>query len=220
MINLYQILGLNAYACDAQIRQALAERSHTLEPRVIRAVHAWLLDPSVREQYDQKLSTQEPQMFVISQSAFNPYTPPNAYEPEPELDTRPALWNPNYASFFVLIAIPISAWLHAKNWRALGNDKLCRANQWYAVIITLLIPCLVLVETLTNIKMPYSTVAICGAGFWYFMLGRHQIAFVKEELDDDYDRKGWVKPVLGAVLYYVAFVMVIALISAVLKPSI
>ena len=48
MINLYQVLGLSAYATDVQIRQALNPHAQSLDLNVIKAVHDWLLDPTVR----------------------------------------------------------------------------------------------------------------------------------------------------------------------------
>lgn len=67
MINLYQVLGLSAHATDVQIRQALNTHAQTLDPKVIKAVNEWLLNPAVRPNYDAKLQTQEPHFFTSPQ---------------------------------------------------------------------------------------------------------------------------------------------------------
>lgn len=112
MINLYQVLGLSAHATDVQIRQALNTHAQTLDPKVIKAVNEWLLNPTVRPNYDAKLQAQEPLFFTPPQPihqnqpspepSFNPYQSPNYHSAADEYYT-PYLWNPNKATFIALI---------------------------------------------------------------------------------------------------------------------
>lgn len=108
MINLYQVLGLSAHATDVQIRQALNTHAQTLDPKVIKAVNEWLLNPAVRPNYDAKLQTQEPHFFTSPQPihhnqpspepSFNPYQSPS-YDSSADEYYTPYLWNPNKATF-------------------------------------------------------------------------------------------------------------------------
>jgi len=55
--------------------------------------------------------------------------------------TRPALWNPNAAAMWSLLLSPaFGAYLHAANWRSLGNQHRAAANMgWFWLTVGVLV---------------------------------------------------------------------------------
>jgi hypothetical protein len=112
-----------------------------------------------------------------------------------ENSNRLALWNPVAAVNWSILFTPIlGAWIHAKNWKELGEkDKAKRSMYWvYGTTLLLLI-------TL------FSNVGIVGLPilFWYFISAREQIKYFKEKVGNNYTRKDWGMPLsisIGAVV--------------------
>ena len=140
---------------------------------------------------------------------------------------RPRLWNPNAAANWSLLFSPIfGALLHAANWRALGKPERATPDivwAWAGVaFLALNLASLALPESATSNKV----LQFGGIGLlvgWYFGQGRAQAKYVKETYGDEYDRRGWGRPLLGAVAcslaYFAAAVAVVAALEAFRQPT-
>ena len=115
-----------------------------------------------------------------------------------------ALWNPNAAANWSLLFSPVfGAWIHAKNWTALGDDAKAKQSMYwvYSGIVALLLA----------IFLPEKIGRAVGIGFlfgWYFSFAKQQVKHVKETLGGVYEKKGRAKPLGIAVGCFVAFVFV------------
>jgi hypothetical protein len=152
----------------------------------------------------------------------NPYAPPTAEVADVGLGAAaPALWNPGAAANWSLLFSPVfGAFLHMKNWQALGEPaKAATAKLW--VISTLVITIGVSVaailmpanNTLGGISRLIGFVLLIG---WYASSGRGQMAYVKTQFGKDYPRKGWGIPLLLALLAlfgFIAFTVGISLLT-------
>jgi len=120
-----------------------------------------------------------------------------------------ALWNPNAAANWSLLFSPVfGAWLHAKNWAALGDDAKAKQSMYwvYGGIAALLIA----------IFLPDKIGRAVGIGFlfgWYFSFAKQQVKYVKETLGGAYEKKGWAKPLGIAAGCFTAFIFVIGAAS-------
>ena len=115
-----------------------------------------------------------------------------------------SLWNPNAAANWSLLFSPLfGAWLHAKNWSALGDEgKAKQSMYWVYGAIAVLILAILLPEKIGRSM---------GIGYlfgWYFSSAKQQVKHVKEKLDNTYQKKGWAKPIGIAVAGLAAFVIV------------
>ena len=231
MVNLYQILGLPYSATSDEIQAALERKQAALNAKTVKAVTEWLLVDSVRTRYDAKLREEQPEFFqsvmveretpstLSLQKNETPEAQPTLQVAEEEYYV-PQLWNPTAAAIWAFFLSPIlGAWLHAINWRELGEKKLAEQNMYFVWGTVASGFVLMLIEAVANIEFPAvaSSTAIWAA--WFFPLGKKQIDFVRNEVNDDYDKKKWGKPIgltiLGlcayvAALIAFAFLLVIA----------
>ena len=123
----------------------------------------------------------------------NPYAPPTARVDDvvtPATEAAPRLWNPNAAVNWSLLFSPaFGAWLHIKNWEALGEPQKAKAAKtWIVISLVLLVSS-------------------------YVSAGRVQAPPVKQRFGKGYPRRGWSQPLLsavGAVIVFFALVFVIA----------
>lgn len=114
------------------------------------------------------------------------------------------LWNPKVAAGLGFLFTPaFSAWLHAINWREIGEPERARANMiwvWgifaYLVFIigTVLFP---LPKTLDAAIGRVLTPLLWLA--WYGFEGRTQVQYVKS-LGGHYKKNGWMRPLIAAIL--------------------
>lgn len=122
----------------------------------------------------------------------------------------PQLWNPNAAACWSLLFSPIfGAWLHAKNWRALGNEHKAKQSMiWvYCSIIA----------TIAVLLLPLPDAVSRGVGIgllvaWYVSSAKDQIHFVKDNYQSSYLKKGWLKPIGLALATYVLLIAVIFIV--------
>lgn len=151
----------------------------------------------------------------------NPYAPPTARVDDVATgDAAPALWNPNAAANWSLLFSPaFGAWLHMKNWQALGEPKKA-ANARIWIIVSLV---LIVVLSLASGLMPDSkALDAASRSFglvlllaWYFSSGRAQAGLVKQRFGKDYPRRGWGQPLLwalGAVIVFFVGVFLVAFV--------
>lgn len=104
-----------------------------------------------------------------------------------------SLWNPNAAANLSLLLSPVfGAWVHDKNWSTLGNERKAKQSMYwvYGGIFVYLL----------GMFLGYQSIGIVYLLGWYFSSAKSQIKYVREELSDVYEKKGWMKPVgIGAV---------------------
>ena len=151
----------------------------------------------------------------------NPYAPPKATVADIEVhEDAPPLWNPNAAANWSLLFSPaFGAFLHMKNWQALGEPaKASAARTWVIVVVSILIALPVLLFVIPAARGLESLSRIAGLILlisWYVSSGRAQAQYVKERLGKDYPRKGWGKPLLIALGAFLGYVLVLGLLGAI-----
>ena len=222
MVNLSQILGLPYSATSDEIQAALERKQAALNAKTVKAVTDWLLVDSVRTRYDAKLRQEQPEFFqsvmveretpstLSLQKNETPEAQPTLQVAEEEYYV-PQLWNPTAAAIWAFFLSPmLGAWLHAINWRELGEEKLAEQNMyfvWGTVALGFLV---ILIEAVANIEFPPAVSGIAIWAAWFFTVGKKQIEFVHNEVNDDYDKKGWGKPIgltlLGLLAYVAALI--------------
>jgi hypothetical protein len=130
----------------------------------------------------------------------------------------PALWNPGAAAnWCLLFSVAFGAFLHMKNWEALGEPEKARtARNWFiAGIVWLAASCLL------DIVAPGAKGldALSRLGFlvllisWYFSSAKAQIRYVQQRFGKDYVRRPWGKPFLFVLAAFVGLVMAIAVLT-------
>jgi hypothetical protein len=124
------------------------------------------------------------------------------------------LWNPNAAANWSLLFTPIlGAWLHAENWKELGqHDRAKKSMIWVYVGFVFLFVVLFLPD---NVGSGPGLIFILA---WYFSSAKGQVKYLKEN-NINYEKKAWGKPLLLGLAGLVAyFVVVFGVISAT-EPS-
>ncbi|MDQ6685874.1 MAG: hypothetical protein M3Z16_12205 [Pseudomonadota bacterium] len=149
----------------------------------------------------------------------NPYAPPKAeVDDVVSAEPSPPLWNPNAAASWSLVFSPaFGAFLHMKNWQALGEPrKAASSKAWFIASIAVLIGSTLLAAFLPD-SMRFDRLSrIFGLVLllsWYFSSGKEQVAVVKSRFGKTYLRRGWTKPLLialGVFIGFIAFVIAIA----------
>jgi len=153
---------------------------------------------------------------------LNPYKPPLAnvdkiVEQGAGRGGPPALWNPNAAANWSLLFSPaFGAFLHMKNWQALGHhDKAAKSRFWF--ILGMVWCACVLVGNIFEFAFPmFRMIERFGGGAllfsWYFFAARAQARYVKESFGSAYPRRGWGLPLLcGFGAFIAVFVIAFAL---------
>jgi hypothetical protein len=159
----------------------------------------------------------------------NPYAPPEAEVDGIALPTpaapAPALWNPNAAALWSLLLSPaFGAFLHMKNWAALGESgREDTSRKWFFGLIAGY-----LALSIASIWLPESRHVDAlsrggGVGLlvgWYFADARSQIEYVLRRHGKGYPRRGWLAALLlglaGLVAFFVGAVALNLAIAAVL----
>jgi hypothetical protein len=151
--------------------------------------------------------------------ASNRYAPPVAdVDGGFAREAAPALWNPNAAANWCLLFTPIfGAWLHMKNWQALGEPgKAASARNWI-IASAVLIFGLSLLGAMDP-RGPLTGLARLGAFVlliaWYFAGARPQARFVEERFGSDYPRQGWLAPLSIGAVAVVGYSFVIGIVAA------
>jgi hypothetical protein len=150
----------------------------------------------------------------------NPYAPPTARVDDVAASSvaAPALWNPGAAASWSLLLSPaFGAWLHMKNWQALGEPQKASAAKLWVIASLVLIVALSLAAGLMPESKPLDA-ASRGFGLalllaWYFSSGRAQATFVTQRFGKNYPRRGWGRPLLwafGALIAFFALIFAIA----------
>ena len=219
MINLYQILNIPHYASAQDIQAALQRAQEGLDPKAIKAINEWLLVPDVRARYDAKLRQEQPDFFMThaettsNQVPKPKIVPANSAADDDEYMDLPPLWNPKAAMWWsVFFNVVLGAVLHAKNWEALGEKDLAKQNWIWAGVGTGVVVALMLggekIELVLQIGLQIGLVV-----GWYHSTGNKQVEFFKKEFGEDYERKGWLVPIILTVLAIIAAGVLVVMIS-------
>ena len=120
----------------------------------------------------------------------------------------PKLYNPTAAAVLGILLSPIiGAWLHAINWRELGNEDAARQNM-YVVYGTFAFGILsMLLYFFAAIEIPIYTGSLIALG-WFFSIGKNQIDFLRREAGNEYMRKKWGKVVMLIIFGILAYFFV------------
>ena len=151
--------------------------------------------------------------------ASNPFAPPKAEVADvlPGRSVAPPLWNPNAAANWSLLFSPVfGAFLHMKNWEALGElAKADASRRWAAIGVVVFVVLALASAFLPERPMDGVSRAVAiGLLFaWYFSSARQQTAYVKARFGKDYPRRGWLKPLFLAVLAILGFVVALGLLG-------
>jgi hypothetical protein len=154
----------------------------------------------------------------------NPYAPPQAKVADIDQlvsgESAPALWNPNAAASWSLLFSPIfGAYLHTRNWEALGQpEKAARSKNWMIASIV----CVALLAVVPLFLPDSKGVDALGraGGFallitWYYAMGKSQQAFVLGKFGKAYPRRGWSKPLLAAIGAVIALFVIVFVVTLV-----
>lgn len=114
-----------------------------------------------------------------------------------------SIWNPSAAIFWSILFTPVfGAWIHAKNWAMIGEDKKYKQSMYWVyggLFVLLLIP------FLPNTSGGYEFSFLLA---WYFILARIQVRYIKEKKYVTYKKNGWGKVIglasVGLVLYVIS----------------
>ena len=154
----------------------------------------------------------------------NVFAPPksNLDAPRGEGEVAPPLWNPNAAATWSLfLSSAFGAYLHMRNWRALGEHRLAnQARLWMAgsvAVYTLTIFFASL--TLADNTAP-RLIGIALLITWYLIAARAQVRYVKERFGDTYPRRGWLVPLVLGFVILVFLLLAIVLIAAAIRVAV
>ena len=154
--------------------------------------------------------------------ATNLYAPPKA--PVADIvraEDAPALWNPGAAaSWSVLLSPAFGAFLHMKNWEALGEPgKAAASKKWVVIYLVTIVGLFVVGAFLPQNKAIPALFRLCSFVLllsWYFASGKPQLEFVKSRYGKKYPRKGWAQPLLIAFGALFGFGLIFGFITAML----
>jgi hypothetical protein len=159
----------------------------------------------------------------------NLYAPPKSKLADIGHDgVSPAIWNPNSAANWSLFFSPaFGAYLHMKNWEALGEPvKAYAAKVWVWVTLLALAGITLAAAFLPNPRSLDGASRIVGLVLllsWYFSSGRSQAEYVKSRYGKDYPRRSWGKPLLLgclAIVGFIIFIVVVAFVASALKRGV
>ena len=148
----------------------------------------------------------------------NRYAPPTAKVSDVvSAGAAPAMWNPNAAANWSLLFTPaFGAWLHMKNWQALEEPaKAAASKRWVIVNLVLIVGSAMLTSMVPEMRALDGLSRLIGIVLllsWYFSSGRGQAEYVKSHFGQVYERRGWGKRLLFALLALIGFIVVVAVI--------
>jgi uncharacterized membrane protein YfcA len=151
----------------------------------------------------------------------NLYAPPKAHVADiVQGEAAPPLWNPGVAASWSLLFSPaFGAFLHMKNWEALGeSDKAAAAKKWVVVIIATILGLSVAGAILPHNKDLAVVLRLSNLGLlltWYYASGKPQTNFVKSRYGKQYPRKEWAQPLLIAIAAIIGFIVVVGVLVVV-----
>jgi uncharacterized protein (DUF302 family) len=151
----------------------------------------------------------------------NPYAPPKAEVADIEIrEGSPPLWNPNAAASWSLLLSPaFGAFLHMKNWQALGEPTRASAARVWVIAIVISMIALPLLMLLapgpTDMAGRSNLFEFAVLVSWYITSGRPQIRYVRQRFGRTYPRRGWGKPLLIAFAAVIGYVLLMGFLGAI-----
>jgi hypothetical protein len=149
----------------------------------------------------------------------NPYAPPVAEVADIKtLQEAPPLWNPRAAANWSLLFSPVfGAVVHMKNWQALGQTAQADNSRMWAIGCIMFFVVVALVGGFFPESKGIDAIArACAIGLligWYYASGKSQQTYVEAKFGKTYPRRGWLKPLLFAVLALMGFVVCLGLVG-------
>lgn len=127
------------------------------------------------------------------------------------------LWNSNAAANWSLLFTPIfGSYLQMKNWQALGELKEANTAKNWLIFTLGFILFINFLPYIANADPEQSSTLSRGLGFWYiiiwyFAYARKQPKYVKQKLNDNYQKKSWLIPLVSAtiILFIVTFIIML-----------
>jgi hypothetical protein len=138
----------------------------------------------------------------------------------PDAPTEIALWNPNAAALWSLIFTPVfGAYLHALNWRELGDKEREESSMTWVFAGGALVLLLMLIELVVPPGYNKGDSASHGIEFafllaWYFGSARAQARLVKEKFGNSFTHKSWRKPLLMGLAGFGIYILLMIAIAA------
>jgi hypothetical protein len=152
----------------------------------------------------------------------NPYAPPKAEVADVAdiATSAPALWNPNAAANWSLLFSPaFGAFLHMKNWEALGQPGKAKVAKVWFVLSLVMLGGVVLVPVIAPQLLDGGArgIEVMWLFAWYFTGGRPQVSYVRTHFGKIYPRRGWWIPLISAVVAIIAFGLATGILATVVK---
>lgn len=170
--------------------------------------------------------TPRPTMRVVPTQPPPPQHPTGFQHPRAQHPARDrvALWNPNTAANWSLVFTPaFGAWLHASNWRAIGDHGKAALNMgwfWAAIIFLTINLGSIFIPAAQEIEGLRYLVSFLILIIWYFSTAKSQVRYVKETLHESYQKRSWGKPLgVGTLLLAGYFALAMFFGVAGYKPS-
>ena len=104
---------------------------------------------------------------LMTDAQIPPPPPPPPLSQQPISAANERLWNPNAAALWsVLLSPAFGAFLHAQNWRTLGDRQRARANMvWFFVVIVIVVVATFLPAIPSAAQAPLGIGLLAG---WYY----------------------------------------------------
>ncbi len=135
--------------------------------------------------------------------------------PVEQVIPRIKLWNPNPIAGWSLLFTPLfGSTLTFMNWRALGKDEEAKkALVWILISALVLVAFLFILDAAAHNLAPAPLGIVAFILVWYSSLNRPQAKYFKTELNNQYIKKKWGKPLglaLGGLVgYFICIVIAI-----------
>jgi len=129
--------------------------------------------------------------------------PPAIASTQPSTE-RPPLWNPRAATWWgVLLSPAFSAYIHMRNWEALGqDDKVAETRTWFYMMLGCVILCFVL-SAVSHIAQqdvtPPASIPFALMLVWHIWGGRAQERYIAALMGVAYTRRPWSKAVWSCI---------------------
>jgi hypothetical protein len=147
------------------------------------------------------------------------YSPPLAPVEAPDAPpAAPALWNPGAALAWSLLFTPLfGAWLHMRNWQAMGEpEKAAGSQRWMIGILCFWIALAGVAMLGPPLGDAWDWLSRAGGlGMllaWWIGSAHAQSSAVAQRYGSDYPRKSWIAPVLAAIGAWAAFAVVLMMV--------
>ena len=149
----------------------------------------------------------------------NPYAAPAAPLADvTEHGEAPPLWNPDASAAWSLLFSPaFGAFLHMKNWEALGDLGRARSNRyWMIATIAIFVASGISSTLMPESKALDASTRLIGITLllvWYFTVGKFQATFVKERFGTTYPRRGFGLPIFVAIACMIGLVVLLVIVA-------